>query len=150
MRVSEAGGASAPSMDKPTRILRHALAGAALWGFWVVVSRHNHPNLKLNAIASLLLVATFAAAVYANHRFLYPRLYRNGRLFAYAAGLLLTMCVLALICTAAIHVAYDRLWGPDPARFGFWTNFGMEFGLVALHVAIIAACVWLWADRAGS
>ena len=43
--------------------LRHALAWAALFGFWAFVSRHNHPNLRLDAVASALLVATFAAAV---------------------------------------------------------------------------------------
>ena len=31
------------------------------------VSRHNPPSLRLNAVASALLVATFAAAVYVNH-----------------------------------------------------------------------------------
>ena len=40
-----------------------SIAWTALWGFWVFVSRHNHPNLRLNAVASALLVATFAAAV---------------------------------------------------------------------------------------
>ena len=48
------------------------------------------------------------------------------------------MGLLALACTAAIHVAYDLLWGPDPARFGFLTNFAMEFALVAFHVAVVA------------
>jgi hypothetical protein len=120
-----------------------AVSWGALWGFWVVVSRHNHPNLMLNAIASALLVATFAGAVYLNHLRLIPRLWGTRRFAAYGAALLLVMGVLALACTAAIHVVYDMLQGPDPARFGFWANFGMEFGLVAFHVAVVAAGVWL-------
>jgi hypothetical protein len=115
-----------------------SIAWTALWGFWVFVSRHNHPNLRLNAVASALLVATFAAAVYANHLWLIPRFWRRRRHAAYGASLLLVMGLLALACTAAIHVAYDLLWGPDPARFGFLTNFAMEFALVAFHVAVVA------------
>jgi len=122
---------------------RHALAWAAVWGFWVFVSRHNHPNLRLNAVASALLVATFAGAIYANHLVLIPRLWRARRFASYGAALLLVMGLLALACTAAIHVAYDRLWGPDPARFGFLMNLAMESGLVAFHVTLAAAVVSL-------
>lgn len=131
-------------------IVRHAIAWAALWAFWVVVSRHNHPNLLLNALATGLLVATFAAAVYANHLRLIPRLCRRRRFAAYALALLLTMSALALACTGAIHVVYDLIHGPDPARFGFWTNFGMEFAGVTIHVAGAACVVRLtatFADR---
>ena len=52
--------------------------------------------------------------------------------------LLLVIGLLALACTLAIHLVYDALWGPDPARFGFLTNFGMEFALVAFHVLAAA------------
>lgn len=132
-------------------MIGQALAWAALWAFWVVVSRHNHPTLRINLIASGMLVATFAAAVYANHRGLIPRLWKARRFAAYAAALLLAMGLCALICTVAIHVMYDVLWGPDPARFGFWTNLGMEFALVAFHVAVIACGVCLVrAFRAGT
>jgi hypothetical protein len=55
------------------------------------------------------------------------------------------MALLALACTAAIHVVYDILWGSDPGRFGFRVNLGMEFGLVAIHVLLIAAGLWLFA-----
>jgi hypothetical protein len=108
-------------MRRPAIFLQ-ALAWAALWGFWVVASRHNHPNLRRNAIASGLLVATFAAAGYTNHLRLIPSLRRERRNAVYSAALLLVMGLLALACTAAIHVMYDILWGPDPARFGFRAN----------------------------
>ena len=79
----------------------------------------------------------------ANHLLLTPRLWRRRRYAAFGAALLFVMGLLALACTAAIHVAYDLLWGPDPARFGFRTNLAMEFALVAFHVAAVAAGVWL-------
>src|SRR4051812_19879409 len=95
-------------------IFLQALAWSVLWGFWVDLSRHNHPNLRPNAIASFLLVATFAATVYANHPWLIPRLWSRRRCAAYGAALLLVMGLLALACTAAIHVVYDLLGVPTP------------------------------------
>src|ERR687890_532982 len=83
-------------------------AWIALWGFWVFVSRHNHPNLGINAIATALVVV---------------------------------MASLALACAAAIRLVYDALWGPDPLRFGFWANFGMELTGVAIHVIAVAVGV---------
>ena len=130
--------------SRRSAILGHALNWAALWGFWVFVSRHNHPNLRLNAIASGLLVATFAAVVYANHLWLVPRLWKGRCHAAYAAALLLVMGLLAIACTVAIHVVHDVPWEPDPARFGFLTNLGMEFALVAIHVLVIALGVWVF------
>jgi hypothetical protein len=56
---------------------------------------------------------------------------------------LLVVGLLALACTVAIHVVYEILSGPDPARYGFRANFGMEFGLVASHVRLIAAGIRL-------
>jgi hypothetical protein len=128
-------------------MIRHALAWFALWGFWAAASRHNHPDLRIDAIATALLVATFAAAVYANHLWLIPRLWRTRRIAAYAAALLSVMVSLALACVVAIRLAYDLLWGPDPRRFGFWANFGMELVGVAMHVAAVAVGVWLYASR---
>jgi hypothetical protein len=130
-------------MRRPAIFLQ-ALAWAALWGFWVVALRHNHPSLQLKAIASGSLVAAFAAAVYANRHWLIPGLWRERRYAVDAAALLLVVALLALACTAAIHVMYDILWGPDPARFGFRANLGMEFGLVAIHVLLIAAVIRLF------
>ncbi|MDG3007969.1 hypothetical protein [Paludisphaera mucosa] len=132
-----------PSTPWGRRVAGTAFGWLALWGFWVGLSRHNHPNLKLNLIASALLVMTFAAAAYANHLVLIPRYWRRSRFLAYAASLLMVMGLLALACTLAIHLVYDLLWGPDPARFGFGTNLVMEFILVATHVVLIAAVVRL-------
>jgi len=128
----------------------HAAAWIALWGFWVVVSRHNHPNLGINALATALLVTTFAAAVYANHLWLLPRYRRDGRFAAYATALPVVMASLSLACAAAIRLVYDALWGPDPLRFGFWTNFGMELAGVAIHVFAVAVGVWSFGKIARS
>ncbi|WP_165220653.1 hypothetical protein [Aquisphaera insulae] len=132
------------------RIAHRALAWAAVLGFWVIVSRDNHPTLGLNVLASLLLVITFAAAVHINHRALIPRYWVTRRYVAYGGMLLLAMGLLALACTAAIHVLYDALRGPDPARFGFLANLGMEFALVAFHVLAARVVRWLWGGLAGS
>jgi hypothetical protein len=50
---------------------------------------------RLNAITSGLLVATFAAAAYANHHGLIPGLWRERRYAVYAAALLLVTALLA-------------------------------------------------------
>jgi hypothetical protein len=119
------------------------LAWVVLWGFWVIVSKDNHPSFRLNAIATGFLAATFAAAVHANHLRLIPRFWNQGRYAAYTLALLLVMGTLALACTLAIHLVYDFLQGPDPLRFGFWANYAMEFVGVAIHVAAVAGGVWL-------
>ena len=120
----------------------HLAAWIAVLGFWVFVSRHNHPHLGINAIATALLVTTFAAAVYANHLWLLPRYRRDGRFAAYATALPVVMASLSLACVAAIRLVYDALWGPDPLRFGFWTNFGMDMTGVTIHVTAVAVGVW--------
>jgi hypothetical protein len=97
-----------------------------------------------------LLVATFAAAAYANQFWLLPRLRRDRRFVVYGGSLLLVMLLFALACTAAIHLVYDLIRGPDPARFGFFTNLAMEFALVAFHVAIFASCARLMSARPGT
>lgn len=130
-------------MSLALSIPRHVLAWLALWCFWVVASRHNHPNWTLNGIATALLVATFALAVYANHLVLIPRLLRRGRILAYLSGLAIVAILLALACTLLIGLVYDLLWGPDPRRFGFGVNFAAELTGVALHLAVVAAAFWL-------
>jgi hypothetical protein len=68
------------------------VAWIALWSFWVAVSRHNHPtNLRVNAVASGLLGATFAEAVSADHLWLMPRLRPSRPVAAYAATLLMVL-----------------------------------------------------------
>lgn len=136
-------------MRPASSFLRHALAWAALWGFWAFVSRHNHPSLLLDVAATTLLVATFALAVYAHHLILIPCFLRRGRIAAYLAALLLVTALLSLACTLLISLVYDVLWGPDPLRFGFATNLVMELFGVVLHLVAVAAGVWLWTTIRG-
>jgi hypothetical protein len=42
-----------------------------------------------------------------------------------------------------IQVVYDVLWGPDPARFGFWTNFLYHGTLTTVHLVVAAAIIHL-------
>ncbi len=85
----------------------HIAAWLALWGFWGFVSRHNHPTLVIDAIATALLLAAFAADV------------------------------------VAIKTVYDIFWGPDPRRFGFGVNSGLEFAGMTLHLLFAAVVVRL-------
>ena len=112
-----------------------------LWGFWVWVSRHNHPTLLIDGVATALLLAAFAAAVYGNWHVLVPRFWAQGRRLAYWACLLVMMNILTAIDVVVIGSAYDVLWEPDVRRFGFWINYALEFAGMTLHLAGAAVIV---------
>lgn len=122
---------------------QQVLIWIGLWGFWVFVSRHNHPTLLLDCLATALLVAAFAAAVYFNWRILVPRFLRTRRLFAYWASLLAVVSALSAADALVISKVYDFVWGPDPRRFGFWVNFGLEFALICIYLLAAACVAWL-------
>ncbi len=42
-----------------------------------------------------------------------------------------------------IQVVYDVLWGPDPARFGFWTNFLYHGILTTVHLVVATGIIRL-------
>lgn len=114
-----------------------------VWAFWAFVSRNNQATPTLLVIATTLLVGGSALGVYANHLLWIPRLLRRGHPLRYAAALGATLLVLTLAVVLGIQLAYDVLWGPDPLRFGFWTNVGMDFLFVSLHVLLAAGAVAL-------
>ena len=132
-----------PSGIRPA-VLWQIVGWFGLWLFWFVVSRHNHPTLVLDAIATAVLVSAVALAVYANHFWLRPRLWRAKRFTEYALAMLVALGVLALGCVLLIQQVYDLLWGPDPRRFGFWANLGLDFSGLAIHVLAITACTWIF------
>lgn len=123
------------------RVLCHFALWLAVFGGWVAVSRDHHPTLLLNALASAVLVAASAVAVYANALVLRPRYIQKRRGWRYALELALTVMVLDLVSVLAIQWLYDMLWGPDPLRYGFWMNIGLEAGFIGLHVAVAVAIV---------
>lgn len=120
---------------------------SVLWIFWFFVSGDHHPTALINAIVTTLLLATYAAGVYLNHLVLIPRL--GARRPLYWGALLLVMSVLTAAVVIAIQLVYDALLGPDPRRFGFWLNFGLDFFGLALHLLLAFLLVQFLARRAG-
>jgi heme/copper-type cytochrome/quinol oxidase subunit 3 len=57
------------------------------------------------------------------------------------------LLVITLAVVVGIQAAYDVLWGPDPLRFGFWTNVGLDFLFVSLHVLVAAGAVALFTRK---
>lgn len=111
---------------------------SGVWVFWAFVSRNNQASPALLVIATTLLVGGCALAVHLNHGLWIPRLLRAGRPGRYALALGATLLGIAFVVAGSIHVAYDVLWGPDPLRFGWWANLGMDALFVSVHVLVAA------------
>ena len=115
--------------------------------FWIFVSRNNHPTLLLNFIASTTLVIVSAVAAYAFFLRFLPKLRsshnRIRRFFEFTA----TILALDLSAVLLIQYAYDTLWGPDPARFGFWTNVLLEAAFIGIHVIVFSLIVFTIRNR---
>ena len=106
------------------RVARHAVCWAAVYVFWLLVTRDNQPTLPVAVAATALLVGTATAAVYADWYALRPRLAAPRRWAAYAAALLALVAALTFPTVVAIQAVYDAAGVPDEGRFGFWTNVG--------------------------
>ncbi len=113
--------------------------------FWLVVTRQHHPTLTIAVSATAVLVSSFVLAVYANSLFLWPRFARQRLWLRYGIFVLVTVLVLDLIAVLLIQFIYDRLWGADPLRYGFWFNMASDGLGIAVHV--VAAMVLMWAAR---
>ena len=116
------------------RVLLHLGVWSGVWAFWAFVSQDNQASPTLLVIATTLLVGGSALAVYLNHGLWIPRLLRVGRTRNYVLALGVTLLGIAIGVAGSIHVAYDVLWGPDPLRFGWWANLGMDALFVSVHV----------------
>jgi len=127
----------------------HLLPWAGLWCGWVIFSRNNHPTLPLNMIATGILLAAFAAALYFNWLVLVPRLWQRKRYTTYWGALLVIANILTAVTVVAISSVYDLLWGPDPRRFGFWVNYGLDLTGMCVHLAGAAVIVHVtrWRQR---
>lgn len=122
--------------------VKQGMTWLGLWGFWVWIARNNHPTLPIDGIATALLLAVFAAAVYFNWLVLVPRYWQRRRFVLYWTVLLLVMSILTALGVWIIQIAYDVLWGPDPKRFGFWVNYGLDFTGMSLHLLGAAVVFW--------
>ena len=113
------------------------------WSVSVVLTRGHHPTWAINAVATACLIGACAAAVYANGLVLVPRLLKRRRLARYLAALITTTLVAASAGVVVIQAAYDVMWGPDPARYGFAFNVATDWLAVVLHVAAAMTLVGL-------
>jgi hypothetical protein len=127
------------------RIALHVAVWAGVFLFWLSITRRHHPNLTIAVFATAVLVSSFALAVYANILFLVPIFARRRLRLRYGISLLMTVAVLDLGAVLLVQLIYDRLWGADPLRYGFWFNFASDgFGIV---VHLVAAMVLVWVGQ---
>jgi hypothetical protein len=127
------------------RIALHVAVWSCVFVFWLVVTRQHHPNLTIAASATAVLVASFALAVYANSLLLWPGFARRRLWLRYGISLLATIAILDLVAVLLIQFIYDRLWGADPLRYGFWFNMASDGFGIAVHV--VAAMLVMWVSR---
>lgn len=92
--------------------------------------------------ATAALVLSFAVAVYINSLVLLPGFAQRGLWLRYALALVVMVAVLDLGVVLLIQFIYDKLWGADPLRYGFWFNMAMDGAGIVLHLAGAMALMW--------
>jgi len=127
------------------RIALHVAVWLCVYVFWLAVTRQHHPTLTIAVSATAVLVSSFALAVYVNSLFLVPEFAGRRRWLGYVISLLATVVVLDLAAVLLIQFIYDRLWGADPLRYGFWFNMASDGFGIAAHLA--AAMIVMWIAR---
>jgi hypothetical protein len=113
----------------------HLAVWVGLYAVWLVVTRGNQPTLPVAVVATFVLVATAAVAVYADWYVLRPRFAARGKWGAYVVGLIAVVVVLTFPTVQLIQWVYDAADVPKEGRFGFWTNVGYEAAWYAVHLA---------------
>lgn len=127
------------------RVALHIAAWSGVFAFWLVVTRQHHPTLTIALSATAVLVSSFVLAVYANSLFLVHGFAQRRRWLRYLISLLTTVAVLDLIAVLLIQFIYDKLWGADPLRYGFWFNMATDGFGIAVH--LVGAMVVMWVAR---
>jgi len=115
------------------QILTHLAIWAGVFAFWLLLTLDHHPSFMLSMLATGIMVGCAAAAVYAHALLLRPRL-ASLSWPRYLPVLLALVVLLGCVAAAAIGSIYDLLWGPDPLRYGFWTNLALDSTGIALHL----------------
>ena len=123
------------------RVILHASVWLCVFALWLVATRQFHPTWTIAVCATAVLVAASALAVYLNALVLRPRFARQR--LRYAVSLFATIVLLDLLAVLSIGAVYDRLWRPDPLRFGFWFNLASDGFIIVLHLLAATAVVWL-------
>ena len=116
------------------RVLLQTIAWCAVFGFWFLISRDHHPTLFIDALVTLVLVLVSASCFYFNALVLQPQYARSGSWLLYVGLLITIILVMDLAAVLIIQAVYDHLWGPDPLRYGFWTNVLYETVFIVLHI----------------
>lgn len=134
------------------RIALHVALWLGIFLFWLVVTRQHHPTLTIALSATAILVSSFVLAVYANSLFLAHRFAQRRLWLWYVLSLLATVAVLDLIAVLLIQLIYDRLWGADPLRYGFWFNMASDGFGIAVHLvaAMVVMRIARFLGRSGS
>lgn len=122
------------------KVATHLAVWSAVLVAWLLVTRPYHPTPLIWVLATAILVAASASAVYVHRHYVLNGFGRHRSRGRYTASLVVLVAVLDLAAVLLIQLVYDVLWGPDPNRFGFWFNFGSDGFIIVLHL-IGAACV---------
>jgi hypothetical protein len=124
------------------RLALHVAAWSGVFVFWLLVTRQHHPTLTIAASATAVLVSSFALAVYTNSFLLLPGFARRRLWLRYGISLLATIAGLDLVAVLLVQFIYDRLWGADPLRYGFWFNMASDGFGIAVHVVVAMVVLW--------
>jgi hypothetical protein len=122
----------------------------AVLGVWVIVSRDHHPTLLIDVLATSVLVAASAAAVYVNSVVLWPRGLRRRTKWRYILELIGVVLALDVIAVMLIQVLYDKLWGPDPSRYGIARNLIYEAIFITFHLVLATGVLSLTRRRSAT
>lgn len=125
------------------RIALHVAVWSGVFVFWLLVTRQHHPTLTIAASATAVLVSSFALAVYTNSLLLLPRFAQRRFWLRYGISLLATIAVIDLAAVLLVQFIYDRLWGADPLRYGFWFNMASDGFGIAVHVVVAMVVMWV-------
>jgi hypothetical protein len=121
-------------------LLIHAMLWVGIFIGWLLATSQFHPTLLIAVLATAILVAASALAVYINQHALQTKFARHQLWLRYVVWLIVVVTALDLLAVISIQRMYDLLWGPDPNRFGFWFNLGSDGFIIVLHL-IGAICV---------
>jgi hypothetical protein len=115
------------------RIATHLLSWLCMAGFWLMVLRAHHPTFTIAILATALLIASYAIAVYINQLLLIPRFQTWGFAY-YLIVLAIVLFCLTVTGVLSIQAVYDFFWGPDRRCFGFWFNFTTDLCGMIIYV----------------
>ena len=131
------------------RIALHVAVWSGVFLFWLLVTRGHHPTLAIALSATAVLVSSFVLAVYANSLLLWPVFAQRRLWLRYGVSVLATVLMLDLVAVLLIQFIYDRLWGADPLRYGFWFNMASDGIGIAVHLAAAMLLMWVGAFLRG-